>query len=130
MSPDDFRDVARVVGQSLVARAITSAVAIVRAAAARSFVGGVMGRVCGRLTEVSTIERARLAGVLLLAATVTQGLLLQIVSGLVRPAAPGLLRVEVVIAAIVLILVAPHLTRAWRASRVRRWLVATLALDI
>ena len=122
MTTDDFPDVALVFRQSLIARATLNAVDVLRASATRSFAAGVMERVRCRLAEVSTPERVRLAGALLLAATVTQGLLLQIVPGLVRPAAPRLLRVEMVIAAVVLILAAPQLARAWQGSRVRQFL--------
>lgn len=120
-SADDFPDVARVFGQSLIAWALGRTAAVVQAAAARSFAARLVERVRCGLTEMSAVQRLRAAGALLLTATVVQGLLMQLVPALVRPAAPRLLRVELAIVAVVLIVAAPQLARAWPASRVRRF---------
>lgn len=120
-SADDFQDVVRVFGQSLIARSIGRTAVVVQAAAARSFAARLVERVRYGLTELSTGERLRVAAALLLTATVVQGLLMQLVSALVRPAAPRLLRVELAVAAVVLIVAAPQLARAWPESRVRRF---------
>ena len=120
MSTDDFQDVARVVAQSAVARALGRATGAVRAAAAQSLGARVIDRAGRRMAGVSPIARVRLAGVLLLTAIVVHQVLLQLVPAFLRPNAPSLAGVEGAMAAFVLIAAAPWLARAWPDSRVRR----------
>ncbi len=120
MSTDEFQDVARVVSRSWVARALDGGIGAVRSSAVQSFWARAFGRVSHQLGGASTEARVRLAGVLLLTTTVTHRLLLELVPAFLRPAAPQLLRVEVVLASLVLVFGAPWLGRAWPGSRVRR----------
>jgi hypothetical protein len=122
MSPDELRDVARVLGQSLIARAASGAAAVLRTAAARSVGAALVECLRRQFMGIPATGRVRMAGVLLLTANVVQGVLLQLVPPLVRPAALTVLRVEAAVAAVVLIVAAPPLACAWRGSCVRRLL--------
>jgi hypothetical protein len=125
MSTDEFQDVARVVSRSWVARALDGGIGAVRTAAVQSFWARAFGRVSRQPIAAST--RVRLAGVLLLTTTVTHRLLLELVPAFLRPAAPELLRVEMVLASLVLVVAAPWLGRAWPGSRVRRILATWMS---
>jgi lipopolysaccharide transport system permease protein len=117
MSTDDFQTVTRVVGQSALGRTMTRGSSTVRVAAAQSAAARALDRAGRRIAGLSPTARVRLAGVLLLTATIVHRLLLQFVPAFVRPGAPALLRLEIAVGALALIGAAPWLVRAWPASR-------------
>jgi hypothetical protein len=120
MSTDEFRDVARVVSSSNVARLLRGISEAIRNAARRSTVAAGWARVWGPIADGPADRRVRLAGIMLLFATATHTALLAFIPPFVRPAPLRLLRVAVVAASMVLISAAPALVRAWPASRLRR----------
>ena len=124
MSTDEFRGVARVVSRWWLARTLGSGVAAVGLAARRSLWAPAFARVSHQIGGASLAARVRLAGVFLLSATLTHRLLLELVPVFARPAAAPLLRVEAVLASLVLLIAAPWLARAWPGCRLRRTLLA------
>ena len=122
MTNDDFDAVVRVVRGSVIARTLGQVVACGRSAAPRSYAAGVVGFLRRRVRDMPITERLRLAGLLVLTATIAQGLALQVVPAVARPAAPRLLRGELIVAGLVLMVAARGVARAWPASHVR-WLL-------
>ena len=122
MSADPDQAVARVAERSRLAAAGRWIAAAWREATARSMARRTLVGIARQFAALAAAERIRLAGVLLLAATITNAVLLQWTPEMVRPAAPGGLRLEVAAAALVLIVFARGFASAWQGSRVRRML--------
>lgn len=130
MRTEDFPDVARVLGASRIAGASNRAVAMLHAAAATSATARLLERLRRSVTELSTIERVRLSGVLLLTIIITHTLFLRIEPPLVSPAVPSLLYGEVIAAGVVLVLAAPQIAHAWTSARVRRLLTSSEVREV
>jgi hypothetical protein len=121
MSPDEFTDVSRVIAGSFPGRLFRAAAAGVRAAGPRSVLGAVFIRTRSELARMSSGERIRLAGVMLLTAAVTHDVLVGLVPAIVRPGAPRAIRGAAAVIGLAMMLLAPALERAWKTSRLRRW---------
>jgi hypothetical protein len=120
MNADGFEDAIRVSKGSRLARAGESALGMLRSAAGSSFVVAGLRHARARVTELAPSERVRLGGVVIVTATITQGLLLQWAPSIARPAAPALLRFEIAAAGVLMIVAARPIARAWTGSRMRR----------
>lgn len=120
MSADPFQSAALVGQRSRIARAGQDVVACLRLAGARSVALDRLRRARARLNTLAPSERVRLAGVVLLVATITQAVLLRWTPSMVRPAPLGLLRLEIAVVAVLLIVLAKPIARGWAGSRIRR----------
>ena len=120
MSAGEFHDVAHVVSSSSIARAVGRVAEIASAAAAHSTIFASFNRRGRRIAASPAVTRVRLAGVLLLTATVTHAVLLLLIPAFVRPAVLQLFRAEVVVASLIFVGAAPWIAHAWQGSRVRR----------
>ena len=120
MSTDDVQDVAHVARGSSMARLGRAAFDRLRIASARSAVAKALHSGIAALTSLTLAERVRLAGVVILTATLTQAALLQLSPVIAQPQAPTLLRFEIAVAGIVLAVMAGAIARAWPRSRLRR----------
>src|SRR5262249_28762374 len=97
MSTDDFHDVARIVGQSSVVRAIERGTVAVSHAASQSRTGRLCIRTREQLERAGAVVCVRLIGVLILTAAVTHVVLLTFVPRWLRPVGAPLLQIEAVI---------------------------------
>jgi hypothetical protein len=120
MHDNEYQTVARVIAASALARTGAGAAAALRVAFARSRIATMVDAFRRHVNETSAEHRVRLAGVVLLAANVTQSVLVRIEPSLVRPAPLPLLRIEAAMLALVLIVAAPHVVHAWGQSHVKR----------
>jgi len=118
MSADDMaRDAA---GHSALARGWRRIRERIGQMATQSRAAATVTAVRSAIAQTAPTERLRGAGVMLLAATLTQTVLTQFVPANVRPGAPPLLRFAFVAAAIAMIVLAPSIARDWPTSVLRR----------
>lgn len=120
------RSASGIVASSALARTAHAMLSALGAATVRSSVCERARNITGVIARMPPDVRVRLGGVVILVAIVTHAVLLQWVPSVVRPYAPGL-RLHVSAAALVLVMLAGPIARAWPASRVAHWLSRLLS---
>src|SRR5262245_25210660 len=113
---DDFPAVGEVFERSRIAGAARWILDRGRAAASRS---AVIGAVRGSIGVgfLDRAERVRFVGLVLLVATITHAFLVESTLPMIRPAAPGVLRVELILVGLLLVVLAGPIASAWKTSR-------------
>lgn len=120
MASDDFAAALELVQRSRLAAVWAAVIGSCRRTVAQSLAAALWRKVWAGVGTIEPTARLRLAGVLLLTATLTQYGLLTWVPPMEKPGAPPQLRLVTVAMALVLILLAPRIARSWRSSWMAR----------
>src|SRR5262245_19513337 len=119
----EYQAAARIISASALARLASRAASAVRLALPDSAPVRAVSTLRRRFDETRPADRVRVAGVILLVANATHAVLVRLEPPLLRPAPLPLLRIDVALLALILIVAAPHVVRAWGRSRLKRLLV-------